>query len=194
MSATILLVRHGSHDELGRVLSGRSEIALNSVGKAQAERLAARLRHEAIAKIFTSPRRRARETASIVANGCAVTPVAVDALDEIDFGDWSGRSFADLEADEQWRLWNEDRGRARTLGGETMADATSRARRHVEACAEDGVVLCVSHCDIIRGLVTHYRNLGADRLLSFDIAPASVTTLRVSDGVVEVVAVNEIAS
>lgn len=72
-----------------------------------------------------------------------------------------------------------------------MAKVVSRALRHLEACMNIGVLLCVSHCDIIRGLVCHYLGLDLDRLLAFDIDPGSITTIRLDDGLDRVVAVNE---
>ena len=76
-------------------------------------------------------------------------------------------------------------------GGETMPSVPTRALRQLELCNGVAVALCVSHCDIIRGLVAHYLGLDADRLLSFDIDPASVTTIRIDDGVARIVSVNE---
>lgn len=191
LSLTVILARHGTHDEVGHVLSGRSEIALNGIGRDQAERLARRLSRISIAKVYTSPRRRARETAKVIASRFDLEPIKVDALDEIDFGEWAGQRFADLEADPRWQFWNAARGRASTPGGETMAIATARSLRHLGACDDLGVILCVSHCDVIRGLTAHYLGLDADHLLSFDIDPASITTIQLYQGLVKIVAINE---
>ena len=191
LSMTVLLARHGTHDEVGRVLSGRTEIALNEAGLDQAERLASRLAGAPLAKVFTSPRRRALETARVVAARTRVEPIAIDALDEIDFGEWTGRSFTELEGDARWRFWNNARGRAATPAGETMATVTSRVLRHLDACGDDGAILCVSHCDIIRGVVANYLGLHPDRLLAFDIDPASITTIELDQGSARVVAINE---
>jgi broad specificity phosphatase PhoE len=73
-----------------------------------------------------------------------------------------------------------------------MATATARAVRHIQSAAGDGPVLCVSHCDVIRGVVAHYLGLDADRLLGFDVDPASLTELALyGDGTGRVVALNE---
>lgn len=190
VSAIVLLARHGSHAEVGHILSGRSEIALSERGRVETAALARRLADVPLAAIHSSPRRRARETAAIVARGRAVE--MVEALDEIDFGSWSGREFAELEDDPAWRRWNAERASAATPTGETMAAATARAVRHIEAAAGKGpALLCVSHCDVIRGVVAHYLGLSADRLLSFDVDPASLTTLALDGGQGRIVALNE---
>lgn len=194
VSTTVLLARHASHAEIGRVLSGRSEIMLSDAGRAEADRLADRLAAMPLAAIHSSPRRRARETAEAVARRRGMDVTMADPLDEIDFGGWAGQSFAALEGDPLWADWNGRRGTAATAGGETMARATARAVRHIEAAGGDGPLLCVSHADIIRGIVAHYLGLDADRLLRFDIDPASLTTLSLHGGRGRLVAINERAA
>lgn len=188
---TVLLVRHAAHDELGRVLSGRSDIAINEEGRAQAGRLSRRLSKVPLSAIYASPRRRARETAAIVAAPHGLPVEDADDLDEIDFGGWAGKPFEALAQDAAWHDWNVRRGTASTPGGEDMKSATARAVRHIEAVAGDAPVLCVSHCDVIRGVVAHYLGLDADRLLSFDVDPASVTEIALHAGGGRVVALNE---
>ena len=191
MSATVLLARHASHAEVGHILSGRSDIALNDEGRLEAERLAKRLAAVPLASVFSSPCRRARETAELVAARHALPVECVDALDEIDFGRWAGQPFTTLAADPAWGRWNAKRATATTAGGEDMAGATARAVRHIEAVAGERPVLCVSHCDIIRGVVAYYLGLDANRLLGFDVDPASLTTLVLHGGGARIVALNE---
>ncbi len=192
MSATVFLARHASHDEVGKVLSGRSAIGLNAAGHAEAARLADRLAGVPIAAIHSSPRRRAHETALAIAARHRLPVEAADGLDEIDFGAWTGRAFAELDGDPAWTLWNEARATATPPSGEGMAAATARAVRHIEAAAGGGPLLCVSHCDVIRGVVVHYLGLSLDRLLNFDVAPGSLTELALyGNGSGRVVTLNE---
>lgn len=173
------------------MLSGRSEISLSKLGEAQALRLADRLAHVPLSKVHSSPRRRAMQTAAAVAERHQLAVEPTDDLDEIDFGEWAGKTFEVLGDREDWRAWNTSRGSAATPSGETMKSATSRALRHMEALATMDVVLCVSHCDIIRGIVAHYLGLSMDRLLTFDIDPASCTTIELRRGQAQIIAINE---
>jgi broad specificity phosphatase PhoE len=193
LTTNLFLVRHGAHAELGRVLTGRrSGVPLTPAGRAQAAAVAERLAGEQIRAVQTSPRERAVETASIIAARLGVGIEIVDALDEIDFGEWSGRSFDALAGDAGWNAWNTHRGSAPTPGGETMAAAVARAGAHVAALAAGGGgVVCVSHCDIIRGLVADTLGLPLDNLLRFDIDTASLSTLVVGEWGRRVVALNE---
>ena len=196
MSTLVLLARHASHDEVGSVLSGRSAIALSAAGREEARAMARRLAERTPHAVHTSPRRRAQETAEIAAGGAGDIRI-VPALDEIDFGGWSGRSFAALEEDPKWQTWNRARSTVRAPGGETMAEATERAVTHIAETAEamDGQsLLCVTHCDIVRGVVAHMLGLSADNLLRFDVDPASLTTLEVAPWGMRLVSLNERAS
>lgn len=174
----MLLVRHGSHAELGRRLSGRSEIPLDAQGRGEAEALAEGLDRIPLASLHVSPRRRALDTIAPLAKRRRVEAQVAPALDEIDFGAFAGCDFTSLENQAEWRRWNAERATARCPGGETMAEAASRATDYLLALpAAAFPALCVTHCDIIRGIVAEQIGLGFDRMFSFDCAPASVTTL-----------------
>lgn len=195
MTATILLIRHASHIHLGRILSGRTpDIALSSDGRSQASALAAHLRPMPIHAIHTSPVQRARETAEAVAAPHGLPVDVAPPLEELDFGDWSGRAFVELDGDPRWSTWNETRSTAVAPNGESMAEAQARAWAHVErtALAHPGkAVVMVSHCDIIRAVVAHVLGLSLDHYGRFDIDPASLTRLAVGDWGAKVLSLNE---
>jgi broad specificity phosphatase PhoE len=156
LTAKLFLVRHGAHGDLGRVLTGRrSGVPLTEEGRDQAVAAARRLAREDIRAVHTSPRERAVETAGIIAGHLGLPVEIVDALDEIDFGGWSGRSFDALASDPAWDAWNAQRGSTRPPEGETMDAAVARARDHVAAIAgQSGGIVCVSHCDIFCGSIS----------------------------------------
>jgi ribonuclease H / adenosylcobalamin/alpha-ribazole phosphatase len=189
---TVLLVRHGTHAEVGRVLSGRSEIALDDGGRRQAEALAAELAGVSLASLHSSPRRRTQETIAPLAERRGHPVQTAPALDEIDFGGFTGRSFASLDGDVAWDQWNAERATARCPGGETMAEAVERASTYVRGLDVAAYpALCVTHCDIIRGLIVRALGLSLDRMFDFDCEPASVTTLEIDGDRTRVVALNE---
>lgn len=195
VTVTILLIRHAAHVELGRTLSGRRrDVSLSNEGLEQARIVADLLGVEPIAAIWSSPRERAYYTARDIAEPHGLKVRIAEDLDEIDFGDWTGRPFDALEGDPVWDDWNAARGSARPPGGESMAEATGRAVRAIEAIAaeHDGeTVAAVSHCDIIRGIIAHYLGLPLDNILRFDVDPASVSRMAVGDWGGRVISVNE---
>ena len=186
---TILLARHATHEEVGRILSGRSDIALDGRGRHEAKRLAAGLSGAAVDAIVSGPRRRTRETAEAVAQRTGLPVAIAPALDEIDFGGFTGRSFPDLDADPSWQQWNARRGEVRCPGGETMAEATARAWSFVAALPA-GITLCVTHCDVIRGLVCAALGLDFGRMFQLGCDPASVTELAFEGRAVTVRGIN----
>lgn len=188
MTTTFLLVRHAAHEHVGRYLTGRRPGApLSGAGRVQAAQLGQLLRAEDFAHVQTSPAERARQTAEAIAGRNAEV---VPALDEIDFGEWTGLSFDALAGDPAWRLWNEQRDTARPPGGESMVEARSRILGHMQRLRHSGArsVLLVTHCDMIRAAVTAWLGLPLQAVHRFEIAPASVTTLT-ADG--RILGINE---
>lgn len=197
LTATIVLIRHAAHADLGCRLSGRTPgIPLSATGRAQAEVLAQRLSDQ-FAAIQTSPVQRARETAEAISAVCDVPSKTADALQEIDFGDWTGQRFDELEGRLDWSQWNRDRGSARAANGETMAEAQARIVGLIEQVARDhagATVALVSHCDLIRAAIAHYLGLPLSRLLNFDVDPASISRLAVGEWGGRVLSINEAVS
>jgi probable phosphoglycerate mutase len=195
VSSTILLVRHAAHVELGRILSGRrSDVALSSEGLEQSAILGDLLGTEAIAAVYSSPRERAWYTARDIAEPHGLSVQVSDGLDEIDFGDWTGKRFEELEGDDDWHRWNEARASARSPGGESMQEAVERATSAVEAMAAqhaEETIAAVTHCDIVRGVIAHYLGLSPDNILRFDVDPASVSRLHIGRWGARVGSVNE---
>lgn len=97
----IVLVRHASTSWTGRRYCGRSDPPLSAAGLAAAISLAAALAPTLPPDvlILTSPARRARATAAVIAAAAGVTDVEVDERwREADFGIAEGRTFDELAA------------------------------------------------------------------------------------------------
>jgi broad specificity phosphatase PhoE len=178
-----LLVRHAAHELVDRVLVGRmSGVSLGETGRRQAADLARWLGRLELAKVQSSPRERAVETAEAIARRAKLRIEICSALDEVDFGLWTGRAFVELAEDPRWAEWNRDRGRARPPGGESMAEAQARLVAHlrdVQAAQPLGHVVMVSHAEIIRCAVLHCLSGPLDEWSRIEVLPASVTQLEV---------------
>ncbi|MCA1490322.1 histidine phosphatase family protein [Ensifer sp. NBAIM29] len=195
MTTTFILVRHAAHDRIGQFLAGRTtDVSLGVAGRKQAERLAAQLAGEGIASIYASPRKRTNETAGAIAAAAGLGQVTrAEALDEVDFGAWSGKTFETLHSDSLWRQWNSMRSRVRAPGGETMSDVQRRVTQFVETLAKDHdgrKIALVSHADVIKALVCHVLGLSLDAWPRFEIAPASVSAVAASGGDMKLLMLN----
>jgi broad specificity phosphatase PhoE len=154
----IVLARHGETESnrLG-VFRGRLDVPLNAAGRAQADGLAAALSSEPLAAVYSSPLRRAWETAVAVAVPHGLSPVADEAFNNIDLGAWQGMEKARIEREQPdlWRRWTTDPERLRLPGGETLASVRERSRgRALELVAahEGGRFAVVTHRSVIKVL------------------------------------------
>jgi broad specificity phosphatase PhoE len=178
------LVRHAPHALQDRgVLVGRTPgVALSGEGRLVALGLASRLAGSGLDAVLSGPLERATATAAAVAAAAGgVVEVAAE-LDEVDFGDWTGRRIADLEGDPLWRAWNLFRSGTRAPGGETMLEVQLRALGLVERLRgrhPDGRVVLVSHGDVVRAVLLHLLGLGLDAIHRLEVAPGSVSTVAV---------------
>jgi broad specificity phosphatase PhoE len=193
-ATTFHLIRHASYDMLGRVLAGRTPgHALNAIGRGEAARLAEALATRPIAAVISSPLERAQETARCIAERLSLSVETEPALNEIDFGDWTGMTFEALHALPEWQAFNIFRGAARIPGGETMLAAQARA---VAALASLRLtwptqeLVLVSHGDVVKGLIAHFLGVPLDLFRRIEIAPASRSVLWLADASAHVDGVN----
>jgi broad specificity phosphatase PhoE len=182
VATTLYLIRHAAHDRVHDTLCGRmAGVTLGTLGRRQAEQLAERLAGEPVAAVYSSPLERARQTAEPVASRLGLPVQIEEALNEIDFGVWTGRRFDDLATDFVWQSWNRARTTVKPPGGEGFAATQARAVAFLKRAAalHDGAgVVAVSHCDIIRAALCAFLNCQSlDDYLLFEIDPASITRL-----------------
>ncbi len=144
--------------------------------------------------VHTSPADRAFETALTIFHRTDTGLATVEALNEIDFGAWTGRSFVDLGEDPDWRKWNNERASSRPPNGESMVEAQARIVAHLESTAREwtgGTVILVSHADMIRAAVCHVLEMQLGAFWRFDVDAASATTLEWNDWGGRLVSLNE---
>ena len=154
MPTTIVLVRHGETDwNRDNRFQGHADPPLNDTGRAQARTLAKELRGETFAALYTSPLRRASETASILGSQLGLEPHAEASLMEVDVGSWSGLTRSEVEARfpvgfARWLEYGhgwEDGETYDELGGRVVAGLSILGARHA-----DEVVVAVTHGGPIR--------------------------------------------
>jgi broad specificity phosphatase PhoE len=96
---TLILARHGETDwNRENRFQGHADPPLNALGRRQSAELADVLAGEGLARVYTSPLRRASETAEIVARRLALELESLEALREIDVGAWSGLTRDEVAA------------------------------------------------------------------------------------------------
>lgn len=156
------VMRHGEaeHNVAG-ILDSTNEKKwpLTERGRAQAKESAESLADMNITRIYASPFARAQETAQIVAKELGIPESAIytdERLRELNFGDLSGKPFADFLAYEEAHIaaFNDP-----LPNGETYQQAKNRFGEliyEVENSLQDEGVLFVSHgvgCEMFEGIV-----------------------------------------
>ena len=132
---SILLARHGETDwNVERRIQGNTDIPLNENGIRQAHSLSSYLEREEREKgvplsfVFTSPLKRAEETAEIVGKRLAVPVEVIPGLEEMDFGVCEGKSWLQAKAEyaKEIEEWEENKRYQKIPGGESYQDVLER--------------------------------------------------------------------
>lgn len=184
----LYLLRHGETEwNAEQRVMGRRPVPLSAVGRGQVAGLAADLRGLGGLLVWSSPQRRARETAAIAAELAGAGPPQVDEdLAEVAYGDWEGRRFADLVAEPAFRAHFLDPLHARAPGGgESLAEVDARVARAVArilAAAAGRPALLVSHGDPLRLVVLRALGLGPEAVRRVRIDPGGLSGLAFDGG------------
>lgn len=162
----LILIRHAESEMSGRYL-GHTDPPLSDRGQAQATALAHRLAGERLSALYASPLQRALDTAQTIAAPHRLEVKVVAALAELDFGDWDGLSYEEIEHrdPEQLARWLADPMAIHPPGGETLAHMSHRTVAAVQAIVTrhpQGAVAIISHGGPIRALVCHALELSPE--------------------------------
>jgi probable phosphoglycerate mutase len=192
---TFLLIRHGMTDAVGKTITGRLPgVHLNEAGQRQADDLPSRLKRWKIDAIYSSPLERALETAAPAARILGLKVMMSEALSEVDFGEWSGRSLAELDQLPEWRLYNTFRSCTRAPGGELATEVQTRMVEQLTRYSRqhpDQIVAVFSHADAIRLALVHFLGMPIDLMHRIEIRPASISAVRLAEWGPQVLLMNE---
>ncbi len=163
MPLRVIFARHGeSEANLAGIFANRREHAydLTPAGIAQAEALARSLADLGVRHIYTSPLRRALQTATVIGGTFRVPVTETDGLREYDVGDYEGLPYTGEHA---WRRdryaaveadWQRGARETRHPGGESLAELEERVVSLMDTIAirhaGTETVLAVSHGGLLR--------------------------------------------
>jgi len=188
----VILLRHAhSTANLKGVLAGRdNRVSLSPRGKGEARDLANFLETIEFDAIFSSPLRRCRETIAPFLERTAQNVIYLEALIEMEYGDWSGKSLTTLSKEGLWKSIQNRPSTVRFPGGESFSEMSLRANQEILAQAEGRKrILIVSHGDVIKSIVAFHLGMTLDSFQRISIDPASISRIRVPSS--QVISVNE---
>lgn len=190
------LVRHGVTSHTGHRLTGwMPDVPLTDEGRAQAEAVGSRLAGVAFKAVYSSPITRTLETAEIVAAPHRLPVETRPALGEVEYGQWTNRTFKSLRRVKLWGTLHRWPSGVRFPEGETLLEVQSRAMAEMEVLRTRHPrdhVLCVSHADVLKLIVAHCLGAPIDLFGRIEISPASITVISMGDSGPHVLTVNSV--
>lgn len=167
----VFLIRHPKPVIEAGICYGRLDVDAHAP-QAVAERLKPRL--PAQVPVFTSPLRRARH----LAEALHPAPVIDERLCEINFGDWEGRAWDDIERD-ALDAWAADVTGFTPPGGESVAGLQARVIDFARSLPALPAVALVAHAGVLRALVGHWQRLPLAEWTQRKFDFGSLTTLHI---------------
>ena len=193
----IMLVRHGETQwNLENRIVGHTEIGLNPTGQRQVALLARALGEEKVDAIYSSPLRRAVETANAIAKEHGLDVVTDDALKEVDAGELDGIAIEEVvrRYGDFWEAWGKGADTLRMPGGETMGELQHRAwsvTNRVVGDHPDSTVIVVSHTLTILSILTKALGMPLEDFRRLRLGLASINTLDFKGSVTSLVGFND---
>ena len=189
----LLLIRHGKTDWNIEVrFQGLTDIPLNDYGHQQAAKTAARLKNWREAKVYSSPLKRAMQTAEAIA-GSPVIPL--DGLTEISFGDWEGAHVSEIRKKDKKALddWHRDGFFSIPPNAEPWEQIYKRVSEAVDVCiaGEDERIIIVAHGGILRAAMVHLAKLDPHSVWRLAVYNCSITGIDICRGVNNLVFLND---
>jgi broad specificity phosphatase PhoE len=177
----LLLIRHAEVEARYQgVFGGRIDMDLSPRGHEQAATLAKYLHHKPVSAIYASPMKRVQQTlAPVLVNG-APKPTILPDLREVDFGDWTGLAWEEVQAKFgisafAWLEQLECDGIANAECAETLQDRVEPCLRQILADHAGQQVAIFCHGGIIRVLLGLLLRWPLSRMGAFEIDYASLT-------------------
>lgn len=177
---SIHLARHGqtAYNHEGR-FQGHLPVPLDATGREQAAALAEAAAQVELVSLWSSPLERARETAAAVSARIGLPPHEDARFAETDTGNWTGRSFAEIKAEDPdgfARFLRSD-PTFRYPGGESFGEQSDRiqaalADLSAQPSALPALVVC--HRGVIRLALAA---LGDESAGAQEVANAALVTL-----------------
>lgn len=170
----LVLIRHAeTRMNAGEVFRGRVDVELNETGRRQAELLAGYLSRMKIDRLYTSPLKRALQTAEAIVQSHNITVQVEPGLTDLDYGEWQDLSLQEVKErySRLYTQWLEHPERVQFPGGEGLEDTLKRGMAVVAGVGQyDGTIALVSHRVVIKVLVcallgldtSHFWNIKQD--------------------------------
>lgn len=194
----ILLTRHGHVEGIKPPrFRGREPLKLTARGRAEAAAVAQRIAGAwRPAAIYTSPMDRCIETGAAIAKACGTASQICDDLNDLDFGAWQFKTFAEAKAQDPalFAAWFATPHLVRFPRGESLQDLAARvanALRMVLKRHGDETIVLVGHDSVNCALLLSFLGLPLSAYWRIVQEPCCLNEIDVTDGKARVGRLNE---
>ena len=186
MKTTIIFVRHGETETNKNKKLHKSDDPkeLNEVGRKQITKTAEELRKYSPNAIYSSKETRAIQSAEIISKICGVELTKVDGLEERNWGDFSGKTWPEIQAVLD-KLTLEERYNYLPPNGESWKSFDERLKSKLDEILQENegkTIIVVSHGGAIRALMPHLLGVPKEESFKYDPDNASITTFEYENG------------
>lgn len=182
----LILIRHGETlwNRENRI-QGHTDVELSDLGRLQVEKLSLSLKKERIEAIFSSPLRRAYETAQAIARFHNLNISIEENLRELNHGDFESLTLQDLKEQHESFLkkWKEDPASVVMPNGESLFQVQERVWETIKTIIHsEKDTLVVSHGMALMTLLCKIQNLSLSKGREVFVTMASKTVVQFDDG------------
>jgi broad specificity phosphatase PhoE len=184
----LLLIRHGEiPSNIKKAYAGRSAEELTPKGICQAEDVAVKLKKLEVQAIYSSPIRRAIQTAQIISKKIGMDFQVEDAFREMELGPWEGLSESEVATNSpgKWDIWNNSPAELKLPGRETLIELQDRVLTGIMKIKENSTnnnVVIVTHVAIIRVLLLWHAKKSLNLYKTIHVPNAMIFQVRIKIG------------
>jgi broad specificity phosphatase PhoE len=185
--AKLILARHGETVwNVEKIYRGRADVNLDEVGIKQAELLGKYLSNWKLEAIYSSPLKRALDTANIVARYQKIGVHVAEGFIDFDYGEW--QSLPEEEAKRLYPTlhneWHNNPHKVKMPGGESLEDVRKRAVAIVNDVLPkyQGSILLVSHRVVNKVLICSLLGLDNSHFWNINLNVGGITIFNYVDG------------
>jgi len=194
----IILVRHGHVEGIHPPrFRGREDLPLTERGKAEALAVARRISERwRPACVYTSPLSRCVLTGAAIAGACKVQSQSIEELNDIDYGSWKMKTFAEMQATqgELYASWFATPHLVRFPGGDSLQELASRAADALRIALErhpNQTVVMVAHDAVNRALLVQLADLALSSYWRLVQEPCCINEIDIAANRIQVRSIND---
>jgi len=176
----LYLVRHGeSIGNINKRYCGITDVELSPVGMAQAKIASSNFEKINFSQIYTSPLKRAYETAKIISEETNVGLKVIDCIKEINFGIFENMTWEEMQKDykSETDKWIEQGFEYKFPKGESYSDIIVRISDFIDGIKKTDDSVIISHFGVIQSILLYLKAANLNNIWDYHISNCDIVVL-----------------